>query len=366
MTTSKFILLIIEVIIAFVLINLIKLPFRKIKNRFLLIILFILKPILAIFLGLVLVGIDFNLVWKSELLFSAIYLVLIPDLGADIIFFIVSLFKKEFNKKLRIIVALVLTCLFTTYNIINMETIKPNYHTLTSSKLTHEYKIVFLADLHYGVVQTKEVVDEALDDIKELKPDMLLLGGDITDEFTTKENMEYIYDKIGSLNIPTYYIHGNHDLQESGEKRLGYTNYSKADLNNAIKNNGITILCEEYEEINDDLILLGRDYPMEGHKRKATKDLLPLPDNKYVICIDHTPYENEDILELKADLQLSGHTHAGQLFPLQFVYKLLGLNVYGDYYIGDTHLYTSSGIAGWGFPLRSERHCNYEVINLKP
>ena len=366
MTTGKFILLIIEVLIAFALINLIKIPFKKIKNRVLLIILFILKPILAIFLGLVLVGIDFNLVWRNELIFSSIYLVLIPDICADIIFFIVSLFKKEVDKKIRIIVTLVLTCLFTTYNIVNMQTISPKYHTLTSSKLEHEYSIVFLADLHYGIVQTKEVVDKALEEIKEIKPDILILGGDITDEFSSKEDMEYIYEKIGSLNIKTYYVYGNHDRQESGEKRLGYTNYSKVDLINTIEKNGITILCEEYVEINDDLIIVGRDYPMDGHNRKATKDLLPLSENKYVICIDHTPYENDDILELKADLQLSGHTHAGQLFPLQLVYRLLGLNVYGDYYIGDTHLYVSSGIAGWGFPLRSEEHCNYEVLNLKP
>lgn len=366
MTTGKFILLIIEVLIAFVLINLIQIPFRKIKNRVLKILLFFVKFALTLLLRLALVGIDFNLVWQNEFIFASLYLVLVPDLCTDIIIFIISFIKKDINKKLRMILALVLTCLFTTYNIVNMQTIKPKYHIVISSKLEHEYKIVFFADLHYGVVQTKDVVDNALEEIKELKPDMLILGGDITDEFTSKKDMEYIYEKIGSLNIPTYYVYGNHDLQESGIERLGYRQYSETDLKNTIEKNGITILCETYVEVNDDLILIGRDYPNKLHNRKATKDLLPLPEGKYIICIDHTPYKNEDILELKADLQLSGHTHAGQLFPLKLVYKILGLNVYGDYYIGETHLYVSSGIAGWGYPLRSEEHCYYEVFNLKP
>lgn len=366
MTTSKFLLLIIETIVVFVLLNLIQLPFRKIKRRIVIIFLLIFKLLLALCLRFVLIAIDFNIIWQNEFYLGAIYLALIPDICVDIIILIASLFKKDINKRLRIVVAFLLTCLFATYNIINMQTIKPNYHTINSSKLKQEYRIVFFADLHYGYIQTKEVVDKALEDIKELKPDMLLLGGDITDEFTSKENMEYIYEKIASLNIPTYFVYGNHDQQENGKKRLGYTRYSGEDLRNTIEKNGITILCENYVEINSDLILLGRDYPMKIHNRKDTKDLLPLPSNRYVICMDHTPYQNEDILELKADLQLSGHSHAGQLFPLQLIYKIIGLNVYGDYYIGDTHLYVSSGIAGWGVPLRNEEHCHYEVFDLKP
>ena len=69
---------------------------------------------------------------------------------------------------------------------------------------------------------------------------------------------------------------------------------------------------------------------------------------------------------MKADLQLSGHTHAGQLFPLRCVYALIGLNVYGDYTIGDTQLYVTSGITGWYLPLRNEANCSYEVITLQP
>ena len=73
-----------------------------------------------------------------------------------------------------------------------------------------------------------------------------------------------------------------------------------------------------------------------------------------------------DITGLKADLQLSGHTHAAQFFPIQLIYRIAGLNSCGDYYIGDTHLYVTPGIGGWYLPPRSEAHCNCEVFILKP
>ena len=67
-----------------------------------------------------------------------------------------------------------------------------------------------------------------------------------------------------------------------------------------------------------------------------------------------------------AVLQLSGHTHAGQFFPLQYVYRLGVDNIYGKYRRGDTDVYVTSGIAGWYFPFRTVARCNYEVITLEP
>ncbi|MCR4633740.1 MAG: hypothetical protein K5648_06405 [Erysipelotrichaceae bacterium] len=127
-----------------------------------------------------------------------------------------------------------------------------------------------------------------------------------------------------------------------------------------------TILYESYELISDDLIFLGREDPSHSGNRKAVQELPELDRNRFILSLDHTPYQNEEIIELKADLQLSGHTHAAQFFPLQIVYRLLGLNTCGDYDIGDTHLFVSPGIAGWALPLRSEAHSSFEVFDLIP
>ena len=367
MIASLYILLIVEIIIAFLLLQLIQKPFNNIKNKYLLLFLFLIKVVLTLYLGLALIAFAYKIVWNHEYIFASLYLVLIPDICKDIFCFIISFIKKEkVDNKSKYFIAAILTAVFVLYNIINMQTIIPNYHNITSNKLKHEYKMIFFSDLHYGSAQSKKTVDKALDEIKDHNPDYLLLGGDITDENTTKEEMEYVYHKISSLNIPVYFIYGNHDRQERAIEKFGARKYSEEDLEKTITSNGIKILYEDYVEINDDLILLGREDPSHPDKRKAIKDLPQLPKDKYVFVLDHTPYQNQEIIELKADLQFSGHTHAAQFFPIKTIYKLLKLNVYGDYYIGDTHLYVSSGIAGWYLPLRSEAHCYYEVINLIP
>ena len=366
MTILLYIKFVFFLLINFLLVYLVQLPFRKLKDPILRIILFFLKVILTVYLALQLVAYSPTIVWNNEYPFATLYLAMMSDLFKDVICFLISIIrKKESGEKLKLIISIIATILFVSYNIINMETIKPRYHEEKSHKLKHEYTVVFFSDLHYGSAQSADIVDKALDEIKQLKPDALLLGGDITDENTEKEEMEYLFKKIGSLGVPVCYAYGNHDRQDRGEK-IGGKKFTEKQLEDALISNGIIILNEDYTEIGEDLIVIGREDKSRPEKRKAVKDLPAMPSDHYMITIDHTPYQEDEIIELNADLQLSGHTHAGQLFPVKTIYRLIGINTYGDYYIGNTHLYVSSGIAGWYLPLRSEAHCNYEVFTLKP
>lgn len=366
MTTSLYIKLIAYTIGFYVALNIVKIQLSNIFKRRTIIIIFVMETVYMLGVALSLIAFDDRLVWAHEYFFGSLYLALVGDVFTNLIFLIISFVRGDRQRTIpKAIVGGVLTAAFLIYNVVNMQTIVPKYHEIKSPKLKNEYKMVFFSDLHYGSSQSKETVDKALEEIAALKPDYLLLGGDITDEHTTKEEIDYIFEKIASLDIKTFYIYGNHDRQDQ-YYRVGGRKYSEKELEDAITRNNIKILYEDFVEINDDLIIIGREDPSRPEQRKAVKDLPKYKDGAYVIVLDHTPYQNEEIVELKADLQLSGHTHAAQFFPVKGIYKLLGLNVYGDYYIGDTHLYVSSGIAGWYLPLRSEEHCNYEVIELKP
>ena len=157
----------------------------------------------------------------------------------------------------------------------------------------------------------------------------------------------------------------NHDRQDRGDY-LGGCRYTEKELEDAITGSGITILYNDWIQAEDDLVFPGMEDPRRPDKRIKVQDLRQRPDNAFVLCLEHTPYQNDDIRDMNADLQLSGHTHAGQLFPLKWIYSLIGLNVYGDYTIDDTQFYVTSGITGWYLPLRNEAHCNYEVITLRP
>ena len=120
-----------------------------------------------------------------------------------------------------------------------------------------------------------------------------------------------------------------------------------------------------YRKVTDDLYWVGAN----DRRLALFENIHPLYHgvsyNAYVLMVDHAPYVTQDIIDSGADLQLSGHAHAGQLFPLQGVYRLAGYDAYGFFRHGDTDLYVSAGASGWSFPFRTEAGCHYEVITLE-
>ena len=114
------------------------------------------------------------------------------------------------------------------------------------------------------------------------------------------------------------------------------------------------------------IILIGRkDYT--NPNRKKTKDY-HLTNNTYNIVLDHQPQGTRENIENNLDLQLSGHTHNGQIFPLSYSYHLQP-DFAGNYGKETFKSYTkiiSSRLVGWGFPIRTEGICEYVVVNVTP
>jgi len=297
---------------------------------------------------------------------AAIYAALLPDAVADLIVTIWCLIRRRERSFIWTkVLSLVLGLAFFIYGTVNMETVTPNYTTFSSPRLTQEHKLVFISDLHVGSSQSLDVTRRTIESIRAENPDFVILGGDITDDYTTKEELEETYRLFGSLGIPVYYIDGNHERVQHAEYMKGGRNYTTQELLDIVRKNGIHILCNSYADIASDLILLGRE-------DAAVTD--PVPDSaipnpkpeKYMVVADHQPVRVQENQDLGADLQLSGHTHAGQLFPLSLIY-IPFIPVVGEYdYDGGTILYVSSGASGWRFPFRTDYRCHYEVITLTP
>ena len=327
---------------------------------------FAVKAALAVLFALLAIAITSPLGWNLSPLTVALYLTCLGDAVADLITMVFVLIKKKpMNLWVRSVIGIALTLSLMTYGMINMQTVTAREHTYASSKLQHEYTFVFLADLHYGSAQTTATVDKALREIQDLSPDFLLLGGDITDEYTTKEGMEEIYAKIGALGIKTFFVYGNHDRQIKAEHAHGAT-YTETELERVLSANGITVLRDDYVYFAEDLILMGREDYSAGENRAKVEDLPTRPDNVFVINVDHSPYQYEDIENTNADIQLSGHTHGGQYFPIGFDLGLFVHNIYGEYQKGDTTLFVTAGFSGWHDPIRTQKHCAYEVFHLSP
>ena len=335
---------------------------RKLVFR---IIVLIIKLLLAILFAFLPMAGPVQLRAVQPLLMAA-YVAVLADVFADAILLIVRIFKKsDVGFSVRKAVSLTLGVLLLVYGILNMQIVTPKRHVYTSDKLTREHSFIFFADLHVGSAQSFEVTKSTVEKMKDEKPDFIVMGGDIVDDYTTKQEMEDTFALFRDFGAPVYYLYGNHDRQGHAEY-AGGVKFTQADLERSMIENGIVILKDGFAEISDDLLLLGREDITEGDGRADVSELTnPNPD-AYLVVADHQPVEFKENLPIGTDLQLSGHTHAGQLFPLKWLYALIGGYVYGDYTEGDAVMNVSAGACGWRVPLRTDAHCNYEIIELKP
>ncbi len=344
-------------------ISFLQIPLFKLNKLWLKIVTIVLKIGLVIVFAYLNVEVEAFLLWRIPYVTGAFHVVFSAEVVIDLIYLIIGLFKKgKIRVFTRIMVGFMTTLILTLFGTINMQIITPKYNTYKSNLLKNEYKVVFISDLHYGSSQSFSVIDKMFENISKENPDLILLGGDITDEYTTRDEMERLYGKIGGLNIPTYFVYGNHDNQPKADL-VGGIQYTEEELYAAITGNGITVLSDDYVTIHDDLVIYGREC-YDSPSRKKVEELPKAPEGKFVLCLDHNPYINDDIIKTNATLQLSSHSHAGQYFPLNLIAGMIYKHTSGLYRVDDTDLYVSEGVGGWYVPYRTAGFSNYDVFTL--
>ena len=262
------------------------------------------------------------------------------------------------------ILALGVTALVLGLGAYNMFHVVRTDYTLHTDKDV-QFTIVQLADVHTTDLTTPERLTGTCEEISQRNPDVVLLTGDIFEEQTTLEDMRAVCQELGNIKCKygVFFSYGNHD-------NSFYTdtpNYTPAQLQAALVENGITILCDEVTTIGN-VTLVGRSDISLNQNRKPTAELLrgTDPDN-YIVVMDHQPLDLEENAAAGADLQLSGHTHGGQIFPLGLLTELFAgrLNA-GSRTIGDFTAITSTGFAGWGYPVKTEGRSEYVTIEIQP
>ena len=306
-----------------------------------------------------------------------IFYLFISSLIADLIRIIQKYLIKE--KHLNFIpiihkkglLAIIIFTIIILGSVYGMNHIELTEYNLTTDKIDNKsYSILFISDVHYGTVQNTQLLKDSILKMNNLKPDIVVLGGDIVDERTTKESMQEIFEELGKINSTygTYYIFGNHDRQPyTSDYENGNRTFTDSDLNQSIEKNGIKILNDDKITINNDIVLVGRsDAEWEDSiNRTDVNEILNESDlSKYIVVLDHQPVEYEENAQEGVDLQLSGHTHGGQVFPYGMIYDLSGRLNYGEYEIKDMKQIVSSGLTGWGWPMRNEAKCEYVLINI--
>lgn len=265
-----------------------------------------------------------------------------------------------------LVTAVIMICGVITMN----NVIATTYEVQTEKELRPEgYRVVMIADSHYGVAGSYEDLVIKADEISSLSPDAVILCGDIVDETTEPAQVDEIFDAFGGIRTAygVYLVWGNHDRSSAAL----HTQFSEEYLRNVIAENGITILEDEVLNINDDLVIVGREDKYEAKKGKDRKPMEVLMQDvdksRFVICADHQPSSFEEESRCGVDLILSGHTHGGQIWPARQVEEILALDdgIYGRYEIGNTTAIVTSGFYGWSWPVKSGVPSEYVVVDIR-
>ena len=275
------------------------------------------------------------------------------------------------------LVPLVVTALVLGYGYLHMKDVEPKNYTVSINKeLPDGLTVALISDLHFGTTMDREKLQRYCDEISAQNPDIIALCGDIVDERTTAEEMRQAIQTLGGMESKygIYYVFGNHDSADPP--------FTVPELTEAFEAAGIRMLTDECVELGDNIVLAGRldrSYSMsmwrgdashegvESIGRKDTKKLLEGVDrDKFILLLDHQPVELEENAAAGVDLQLSGHTHGGQIWPVGLISDWLGFGElnYGEKTMGDYHVIVSSGIAGWGYPIRTGSNSEYLIVKV--
>jgi uncharacterized protein len=209
-------------------------------------------------------------------------------------------------------------------------------------------KAVVMSDIHLGTMIGNGFFERVVTRVNTISPDIILLPGDILDEDLEPVIRQNIGETLKQLSAPlgVYAIMGNHE-------HIG----GASDAYEYLSKHGITILRDSVIKINDAFYLVGREdrdkARFGGTERVSLESLIEQTDNRFpVILLDHQPFYLEKAAELGVDLQLSGHTHHGQLWPLNYITGAIYTISRGYGMIGNMHAYVSSGLGTWGPPIR--------------
>lgn len=217
-------------------------------------------------------------------------------------------------------------------------------------------KILMASDFHLGSIVGKNHLERFVAISKKEKPDMILIPGDLIDDYIAPFLESNMGDSLKKIHAPlgVYAVLGNHDYY-GGDKDKIVKEMDKA---------GIKVLQDETAVINDEFLLAGRKDPTD-HSRGTIKSFMEGPDaSRPVFMMDHQPIALDEAEKAGVDLLVSGHTHRGQVAPAQFITNRIYENDWGYLKKGTLHSIVTSGFGTWGPALRIGTRAEAVIINI--
>ena len=209
--------------------------------------------------------------------------------------------------------------------------------------------IAFASDIHLGSLVGQRQLKQLVEIIEVKQPDLILFGGDLLDEDLLPVIRRNLGQCLEELRAPLgkFTVTGNHEFIGGVDNAVQY-----------LENHGITVLRDSSIQLSNGIWIIGRDDRdgkrfSGGESRQALNELISEVNSKQpLILLDHQPVNLSESIVNGIDLQLSGHTHHGQLWPLNYITSKLFQISRGYKLIEKTHFLVSSGFGTWGPPIR--------------
>jgi predicted MPP superfamily phosphohydrolase len=218
---------------------------------------------------------------------------------------------------------------------------------------------VLISDVHLSPINNGSHLTNIVKKINELDPDIVFIAGDLVDDNALNLEQRNIGAALRDFKSKygVYAITGNHEFINGIGGCVKYMN-----------DFGLKLLRDSIVKIEDSFYVLGRDDranpQFANGRRKTIPEILTGTDKDLpVILMDHTPFGLDEAMNNKIDLQLSGHTHHGQMFPVNMITKLIYEKSWGYLKKGSTQYYISCGVGTWGPPVKIGSPS--EIVNLK-
>ncbi len=235
--------------------------------------------------------------------------------------------------------------LLSIWGFLSAHRINIRHISIDSPKIRDPVTITQISDLHLGDASTQSRLHRIVGVVNQLKPDLIVSTGDLFDGYLPL--MDPYVEILKGLNarLGKFAVSGNHEVYAGLEKALELTRES-----------GFTVLRNESKLVGEFVSLAGIEDPatQRNENREATleKCFQNVPSDRFTIFLNHRPSIRPERFD-RFDLQLSGHTHGGQIFPFHILSKLAykakpGLTELAP----NTFLYLSRGTGSWGPQLR--------------
>jgi predicted MPP superfamily phosphohydrolase len=268
----------------------------------------------------------------------------------------------EQTKKITAILIIVIAGIIVLLGNINKRDITIKTLNITLPKgdgNLNELNIVFAADLHLSTIDGERLLSRIVDKINSVNPDIILYSGDIVDDKAIILCDRGIGESFRRLNpkYGIYSINGNHEFINEVDSSVKY-----------MKEYGMKVIRDEFELVDSSFFIVGReDVSMKqftGKDRKKLEQIVQSISGNYPkILLDHTPTKLAQAEQNGIDLQLSGHTHHGQIWPGNLITNLIYEVSWGYLKKGKTQYYVTSGAGTWGPPVRTGSKS--EIVNIK-